>query len=43
MILVILGAVAIGTTGIAKNKDGMIESSVGPQDGMAFHPVFEDR
>jgi hypothetical protein len=47
MILVILGAVAIGYTGIHKNKDNKLHApneipTVNPNDDMAFHPVIAD-
>ena len=46
MILVILGAIAIGTTGIAKNKENLLnieQSRAASSDGMAYHPVLQDQ
>lgn len=47
MILVILGAVAIGYTGIYKNQDNRLHAPnsvpLKPDDDMAFHPVIADQ
>lgn len=48
MILVILGAVAIGYTGIYKQEDGKLHApnetpTVNPNGDMAFHPVIQDQ